>query len=202
MVLPFLQYLLLSLLLAYLLMPIQNRLGKRINPNLAAGSIVFVAMVALIIPLIYVLRTAVIELASLVRAARAGEITLEQPEEQIEEFTGTDINLTNQIQKVFEEVQVGDFLQMVDTLVHLTIGLGLTVFLLYYFLKDGDKFAHWFRHTVPLSGDVLDHIYTESDRLMKAILVGHVLSRWYRGCWRELVCSLLASQMRSCGQLS
>jgi predicted PurR-regulated permease PerM len=174
MVVPFLQYFLLSILLAYIFMPIQHRLEKRSGPKLAAGSIVFVSVVLIIVPLLYVLRTAVLESMNLIAAIRSGEITLAEPEAQIRELTGVDIDLSNQIQSAVEGLQLGNFLTVVDTLVHLLIGLGLTVFLLYYFLKDGDKFMRWLRSTVPLPGDVLDRIFVRGDQIMKAVLVGHI----------------------------
>jgi len=174
MVLPFFQYFLLSLLLAYLLMPVQNRLEERINPNLAAGSIVVVVMTVIIIPLALVLRTAVIESTTLVERIRDGQITLEEPEARIREFTGVDVDLSARIRTAVEGAQVGDFLSLVDTLLHMVLGLGLTVFLLYYFLKDGHRFTQWFDETTPLPDDVLERIYEESDRIMKAVLLGHI----------------------------
>lgn len=174
MVIPFLQYFLLSVLLAYVFMPIQHRLEKRSGSKIAAASIVLVSVILIIVPLLYILRTAVMESMNLIRAIRSGEITLEEPEERIQEFTGLDIDLSNQIQSAVEGLQLGSFVSVVDTLIHLLIGLGLTVFLLYYFLKDGDKFIGWLRSTIPLPGDVLDRIFERGDQIMKAVLVGHI----------------------------
>jgi|AntDeeMetagen134_2_1112570.scaffolds.fasta_scaffold00942_7 predicted PurR-regulated permease PerM len=175
MVLPFLQYILLSILLAYVFMPVQERLETRISPALAATTIVFVTVLVVIIPLVYLLRSAIIELTDLIQGIQAGEITLEQPEQRIQDVTGRDIDLTTQIQTIGEEAQAGDLVSFVDILGGLAVGLGLTVFLLYYFLKDGNKFAGWVHRIAPLPDDVLDRIYAEADQLMKAVLVGHVL---------------------------
>lgn len=174
MILPFFQYFLLTLLLAYLLMPVQNRLEKRVGPKVAAGSIVFVATIMIVLPLVYVVRLAVIESVTLLEDIRAGEITLEQVEIQIAERLGIEVDLFSRIQTVSEEVAVEDVVGVVDTLAHLLIGIGLTVFLLYYFLKDGEKFMGWLRETVPVSDDIQDHIYQESDQIMKAVLLGHI----------------------------
>lgn len=174
MVVPFLQYFLLSLLLAYVFMPVQNRLEERTGPAIAAGSIVLVTVALIILPLVYILRRAVSESMTLISAIRSGELTLEKPEEQLQEFTGVSIDLTNQIQRAVEGLQIGNFLTVVDTLIHLLIGFGLTVFLLYYFLKDGEQFTKWFRSTVPLPTDVLDRIFDKGDQIMKAVLMGHI----------------------------
>jgi len=175
MVIPFLQYFLLSVLLAYIFMPIQNRVEKRTGPTIAAGSIVFIAVIVIIIPLVYILRRAVLESMNLIRAVREGEITLREPEERLLELTGLDIDLSNQIQSAVEGLQLGSFVSVVDTVVNLLIGFGLAVFLLYYFLKDGNKFMGWLRSTVPLPGDVLDRLFERGDQIMKAVLAGHIL---------------------------
>lgn len=174
MVIPFLQYVLLTLLLAYLLMPVQRRLERRISPKIAAGVIVFVTTALIIIPLVVIVRLAVLESITLIESVRAGEITLEGPEQQIAELIGVDVDLSARIQSALAGVQAGDVLQLVDTVIHLLLGLSLTVFLLYYFLKDGKQFTQWFRATVPLPDRVLAHLMAESDRIMKAVLLGHI----------------------------
>lgn len=175
MVIPFLQYFLLSVLLAYILTPIQKRLENRLSPTVAAASIVFVALAVIIVPLVFVFRTAVLESVALIDAVQSGEVTLEAPEQQIEELTGVEVNLTSQIQSALEGVNAGNIVGVADTLFHLSIGVGLTVFLLYYFLKDGDKFADWLRNTVPLPAEIIDQISDKGDQIMKAVLVGHIL---------------------------
>lgn len=174
MVIPFLQYVLLSLLLAYLLMPVQNRLESRVSPTIAAGTIVLMTTALIIVPLVVIFRLAVIEFVDLVESIRAGDITLEGPERQIAELTGFEVDLSSRIQSVLAEIQAGDVLSLVDTLMHLLLGVGLMVFLLYYFLKDGAEFKQWFRATMPLPEHVLDHLIAESDRIMKAVLLGHI----------------------------
>lgn len=174
MVIPFLQYVLLTLLLAYLLMPVQRRLERRTSPKIAAGAIVFVTTALIIVPLVVIVRLAVLESITLIESVRAGEITLEGPEQQIAELMGVDVDLSARIQSVLAGVQAGDVLQLVDTVMHLLLGLSLTVFLLYYFLKDGEQFTQWFRATVPLPDRVLSHLMAESDRIMKAVLLGHI----------------------------
>ena len=47
--------------------------------------------------------------------------------------------------------------------------------LLYYFLKDGDRFVRWLRRTTPLPDRVQDELYGEIDAITGAVLVGHVL---------------------------
>lgn len=175
MVVPFIQYFLLALLLAYIFMPVQNRLEERFSPKLAAGLIVLAATVVVVVPLVFIVQLAVREAVSLVESIRDGEITLDELETRIENVGGVEVDLMEQLQTAAEEVEVDALVGFVDTVTHVLIGLGLTIFLLYYFLKDGDKFRAWLQSTVPLTDDVQTRIYEKSDQIMKAVLVGHIL---------------------------
>lgn len=175
MVLPFLQYFLLALLLAYLLWPIQQRLEERVSPRIAAGMTVLLATLTVVLPLVYLVQVAAREAVGLIDAIQEGEITLEQVERQIEEATGQDIDLVDELQDAVADVGVEGAVTLVDTAFHVMIGILLTVFLLYYFLKDGDKFMAWLAETVPVEEHVHDRMVEEFDQIMKAVLIGHVL---------------------------
>jgi predicted PurR-regulated permease PerM len=49
------------------------------------------------------------------------------------------------------------------------------MFLLYYFLKDADKFDRWLRKTVPLPDHIYDELRRELDDVMWAVLASHVI---------------------------
>jgi Predicted permease len=49
------------------------------------------------------------------------------------------------------------------------------MFLLYYFLKDADRFNRWLRATVPVRDNVYDQLRAEFDDVVWAVLVSHVL---------------------------
>ena len=174
MVLPFLQYFLFTLLLVYLLLPIQRRLEERFSSAIAAGAIVATVTIIILVPLVYISWRAVQEATTLVDRVRSGNLTLEEPERRIEDATGLEMDLNQQLQNAVGEVAIWDVTSLVDTLVHALLGLGLTLFLLYYFLKDRKKFIGWLYQTVPLSDNVQDRLYTEIDGMMKALFIGHV----------------------------
>ena len=181
MVLPFLQFFLLAVLLAYLLMPVQNRLENRVSPRIATSVIVLGATVVVVIPLVLATYLVSREATELVEAVQEGDVTFERVENQVEEFTGQDVDLMGQLQSAAQGVEVGSLLGLVDTAATILIGIGLMVFLLYYFLKDGDDFLEWLHQTVPLSDDVQCRIYDRSDSIMKAVLVGHIFVALIQG---------------------
>jgi predicted PurR-regulated permease PerM len=180
-VLPFLDFFLLTVVLAYLLLPIQKRLEKRVSPAVAAASIVALASVTIVLPLVYVVRRTASDAVALVSGVRDGEITFAGVESTIRETTGVEIDLSDILQRALSNVDFDNLLNVFGAVTHLLIGLGLTLFLLYYFLRDRDSFLRWLRRQTPLSDDVQDDLFKELDHIMKAVLVGHVFVAFVQG---------------------
>ncbi|MFD1585590.1 AI-2E family transporter [Halorientalis brevis] len=174
---PFLQFFLLAVLLAYLLEPAQRRLTPRIGARVAASLLVLVATLALLIPLVVVGQVVVSEGLSLVRQVRQGDITLAQAEQVIYGVTGLRVDIAGTLQSALSDggtQAFGSLLGAFGAVTHLFVGLGLTVFLLYYFLKDGTAFMAWLRRTLPLPDHVQNELYAALDDIMWAVLAGHV----------------------------
>jgi len=176
-VLPYLQFFLLAVLLAYFLEPIQDRLAPRIGPGIAAGLLVLGTTVVLLVPLVLVGRVVVAEGLGLVRQVRRGEVTLTQLEREVRAYTGVEVDLGGMLRSSVRDggtEAFGGLLGAFGVVTHLLLGLGVTVFLLYYFLKDGTAFMHWLRGTLPLADHVQNELYAEFDSIMWAVLAGHV----------------------------
>lgn len=180
-VLPFLEYFLLAVLLAYVLAPLQKRLEEHTGPRVAAATLVLGAAVSLVIPLVIIVRTTVAEAVSLVRSVQEGEITFGLLETEIEAYTGTQVDLAGILQEALTGVQIDSVVGVFGAVTHVLIGVGLTLFLLYYFLKDADRFVSWFRQTMPLDNEIVDDLLTALDDIMSAVLMGHVLIAVFQG---------------------
>lgn len=180
-VLPFLQYFLLAVLLTYLLIPIQERLESYIGQKAAAASIVAAASVAVVLPLIYIVRVTTREAVALITAIREGDITLDPIEARLFELTGERVDIASVLQSAVQDLQFDSLLGVFGAITHLLIGVGLTLFLLYYFLKDRTAFEQWLRDTAPLSNRVQSRLYSEIDRILQAVLIGHVLIAFVQG---------------------
>lgn len=180
-VLPFLQYFLLAILLAYLLMPVQCRLETKMRPGFAAAAVVGGSTVAVVIPVLLIVREATLEALSLLRAIRRGEVDLAGVEGDIAEVTGLEVDIVDVLQSAVADVQIDSLVSAFGAITHSLIGFGLTLFLLYYFLKDRRRLLHWFYATVPLSEDVQERLVAEFDNIMGAVLVGHVFVALLQG---------------------
>ena len=172
-VLPFLEFFLLALLLAYLLMPVQKHLESWIRPKFAAAVIVAASTVVVILPLLYVATRTASEATELITAIREGDITFAAMERNIAGLTGVQIDIASAIQSAISDVQVDNLVSVFGAVTHVLIGVGLTLFLLFYFLKDRASLMQWLRQTVPLPEDVQGRLYEEIDRITEAVLVGH-----------------------------
>ena len=176
-VLPFVEFFLLAVLLAYPLRPVQRRFEDRFGPRITAGTLVTATTVAVILPMLWFLRIVVRETTAFIRRIRRGEMTFTTVEAWIRDVTGEDIDLMETAQTVLQETGVGTVdgaLGVFGTLTNLLIGVALTLFLLYYFLKDADQFNRWLRATTPLPAHIYDGLRREFDDVVWAVLASHV----------------------------
>lgn len=177
-VLPFLEFFLLAILLAYPLRPLQVRLEAYVDQRIAAMTLVLGTSMIVLLPALVVLRVVVIEVTSFVEQIRSGAITFTVFEAQIRNATGLEVDIQEQLLLLAQGAEIGTVdgvIGLFGTLTHLLIGVALTLFLLYYFLKDADRFNRWLRTTAPLPSHVFDALRQELDDVVWAVLVSHVL---------------------------
>lgn len=175
---PVIEFFLLAVVLAYPLRPLQKRFEPMFGPRLTAAGLVIGATVVIILPIVWILRIVIREATRLIRRIRNGELTLEEVERWIEEVTGEEIDLMEATQTALQESGIGTVdgaLGILGTVTNLLIGVALTMFLLYYFLKDADRFHIWLRATIPLPEHIQDDLRQEFDDVMWAVLASHVL---------------------------
>jgi len=177
-VLPFAQYILAAVLIGFVLFPLQRRLEAYVPPMIAAFSLLILAIVGFIVPFVIVAAAVAEDVATLVQQVDAQQLEVATIESRIEEETGFEVDLTEQLAASAE--QIGSIVLEQTTawfgaITHALIGLGLMVFILYYLLKDGDALLAWLRDVTPLPDDVQDEFYGELNEVMWAVLAGHVL---------------------------
>ncbi|WP_255192497.1 AI-2E family transporter [Natronobeatus ordinarius] len=176
--LPFLQYVLAAILIAYVLHPLQKRLAPRTSPTISAFALVALAVVGFLIPFVVVTGMIADDAVRIAQAIDDGAFELAQLEETIEETTGIEVDLLSELLSAGQElgtIALERTTAWVGVATHALIGIGLALFLLYYLLKDGRAFVDWLRETTPLPADVQDDLYGELDDVMGAVLAGHVL---------------------------
>jgi predicted PurR-regulated permease PerM len=176
---PFLQFFLLAVLLAYPLQPVQRRLASLTTPVFSAITLVITTTLVIVLPSFLILQRIVVEASGVIERAREGDVpaAFDLVERRIERVIERDIDLAEILQNAVQEANVSavdSALSLFGTVSHLLVGLGLTVFLLYYFIKDGERFNRWLHATVPLPEHVQRELHAAFDDVMWAVLVSHV----------------------------
>lgn len=176
-VLPFLEFFLLAVLLAYPLRPLQTRFERRVGAHLTAGALVLGVIVAIVLPTLWLLRVVYREMTRFVDRVRSGELRLGETEAWILDVTGVEVDLLETAQGGLEETGLGTVdgaISIAGTATSLLLGVLVTMFLLYYFLKDGDRFNRWLRATIPLPTRIQNSLQQEFNEVMWAVLASHV----------------------------
>ena len=175
-VLPYLQFLLAAVVIAFVLRPIQRRLEPRLGRSVSAGLLLVLSVVAVILPFLLVALFVASDVRSFVSDLEGRDLDFGVVEEPIAEYTGVEVDLAGAVQSSLSEV--GSFesaLSVFGTLTHMLIGLGLLLFLLFFFVRDADRFVGWLRAMSPLPATVTDDLIGEIGAITYAVLAGHVL---------------------------
>ncbi len=192
-VLPLLQYVAAAALLAFVLVPLHDRLtGARVDvglfdftvgPRVSAALLTGFALVAAILPLLFftlvVFRT-VVNLADAVRETEVlptvREIAYrfgieEELVEVIEAHVLEEIDATLEaiVQRLIQEV-----IGLLDLSIRVGIGVLVFVFLLYYFLADGRRLVAWAGAVAPLDDEVQERLLDEVNVVTWAVMKSHV----------------------------
>ncbi|MFC7215367.1 AI-2E family transporter [Saliphagus sp. GCM10025334] len=200
MVLPLFPYVMAACLLAFVLYPLQRRLEARFEPTwlgnrygtkLVALALTVVAVVTAVVPLVIfsvILFQTVFSFLrdldgrNLLEGVRttAEDLGLDpQTVAALEEqaLTGVETDVLTRVINLLLDESV----RLLNSGMEMSIGLIVLVFLLYYFLVDGDRFVHWVGAIAPLDPVVQDELFEEIRVVTWAVIRSHVLVALVQG---------------------
>lgn len=174
-VLPFLQFVLGSILVAYVLYPINQRLEPYLGRRLAPLVVMVGALAVVFAPVAYI----TVVLFRDLRALSNGESGLEtaEIEETIAEQTGEEVDLTASVSTFGDElidILFGDVAALVSFGLFLSIGFALMVFLVYYLVRDGDRLVTWVIGVAPMAENVCSRLFRRIDDTTWGVVAGHL----------------------------
>jgi predicted PurR-regulated permease PerM len=186
-VLPYLQYVLLAILLGYLLYPLQKRLAPLLGARPAAGVLIVASTLVVLLPLGALLAVAARQAIDVLAGLADGGLGLDTIETALRERIGIDVDLGRTIastgidsEELLGVLEQGSGTALLDALLGFlgglsTVLIGFTVllFLLYYFLVKGASLLRWARRAAPLSEATWSALVDQVDRLVWAVLVGN-----------------------------
>jgi predicted PurR-regulated permease PerM len=176
MVLPYVQFVLGAIILAFVLQPLQERLAPRVGPSRSAGGLVVVSVVALVLPFLLATAFVASDVRRFVEGLEERNLDFSTVEEPLARHTGLEVDIGEAVRSSLSEVGSFDsVLSVFGTLTHLLVGLGLLLFLLFFFVRDGHRFVAWIRRMSPLPATATDDLISRIGSTTNAVLAGHVL---------------------------
>lgn len=178
--LPYLQFVLLGVVLAYIMFPLQQQAERYARPTVAAFAVVVATLLVILIPLIYLLTVAVQQSISVVSAIRSGQLDVASIEELLE-GSRYSLNLVGAYESNQERIAAGiqeitsEAIGFVGGVPGLLIGLSITLFVLFALLRDGEDLIEWVQWVIPINEEILQELREGLDDLMWASVVGNVV---------------------------
>ena len=185
---PFLQYLVFALLLTYMLHPLKNWLQVRIRIRSAVALLmIFLILVAVILPIVYVTTKLVHEVRSTVSKVSDSpdrQVYLEKVERGIERLTGEPADLHVYRNQLI--VQVRDFLvrgapNLLGSFSELLLGFFIMLFVMFYSLQTGRGSLERVRAVIPLAPNLKDKLIEEIKSVTWAVVYGQVVTALIQG---------------------
>jgi predicted PurR-regulated permease PerM len=177
-VLPFLNWILVAVILAYVLVPVDRRLSRRLNSSLSAGISITIGLFAIVLPVLVVLGVAANQTRRLITGFDPQIVF--RIDDLIADRFGIQVNVTDLQETLSGAITsgargvVGNVFSIVGGLPELFIGITVMFFVVYYLLKDGQQAVVWLRTVLPLAPDVREELFDETNLLLYNSLVGTV----------------------------
>ena len=185
---PFLQYLVFALLLTYMLHPLKNWLQVRLRSRSAVALLmIFLILVAVILPIVYVTTKLVREVRATVSKVSDSpdrQVYLEKVERWIERLTGEPADLHVYRNQLI--AQVRDFLvrgapNLLGSFSELLLGFFIMLFAMFYSLQTGRGSLERVRAVIPLAPNLKDKLIEEIKSVTWAVVYGQVVTALIQG---------------------
>lgn len=176
-ILPVLEWVLISIILAYILFPIHVRLREYVGSMLSALTVIFAAIIAIIVPISYVLWVFAHDLQEF--AAGESSIDIVQIEERVYELTGEEIDLLSLSEDVadsFVDLLFGGVTGIISTAFQFLLGIALVLFLTFYLLREGEAFVAWVEELSPLPIHDTQRLFRKVNQTMWGSVIGHTFA--------------------------
>lgn len=176
-ILPVLEFVLLSIILAYVLFPVHKRLREYVGSFVSAIALIAASIVAIIVPIAYVLWVFSQDLERV--AAGESSIEINQIETRIEELTGIEIELadsTTEIAEASVDILFGGVAGIITTAFQFVLGIALVLFLVFYLLREGEDFVAWVEALTPLPPEDTDRLFEKVNKTMWGSVIGHTFA--------------------------
>ncbi|MFP4401621.1 MAG: AI-2E family transporter [Candidatus Nanoarchaeia archaeon] len=177
----FITPILLAIISAYVLYPLFSKLCEKTKKKQLSALIITILMfVIFLVPVVFMGGS----IYSQVQSFDFNLSAVSQIEQTIEDITGVEFSITQSINSVKENIleNLRSYSQnLISYTTSFLIGLFLYAFLLYYLFIEKDTILTFIYEILPFSHSNTEHIMTQSGFIVKALLIGQVLTAIIQG---------------------
>lgn len=179
MVEPFLGYVLAAILLGFTLYPLHRKTRSYLGDGISSMFVLTLGLTLAVIPFLLASAAAISDAASLAEDINNNQVVnTTLIEQQLYDYTGRTVDielLIDQTVDRFVSLVFGNISRIINLVGNMFIGFSLMGFLMYYILKDGERFVRWLKDTTPVAEEIQHDLYSQIHRSTWAVLKGHVL---------------------------
>lgn len=182
-ILSYLTAILAAAIIVYVFYPEFKRLNKHIKSrSICALIMLAVILLIIVIPLFFVINALAVEAVGFYQNVKVLDLT--PVSESITKFLGENIDINSYVKSLGESLVsfiarlVSDFF---ISLPQKILILFVTVFVMYYFFKDGDKIIAFLEKVLPMYKDHKTELLAEFNRVIHATIYGVLVSAVIQG---------------------
>lgn len=182
-ILPFLTAMVAAAIIVYVFYPEFKKLNKRIkNRSLCSLIMVIIILLIIIIPLFFIINALFIEAANFYQSVKIVDLT--PLSEVVSRFTGEDVDVNLYVKDAVGAVvsfivrSASDFFFSLPQKVLIVF---ITIFIMYYFFKDGDKLVDLIGRLFPVHSDHKNELLSEFNKVVYATIYGVLVSAVVQG---------------------
>ena len=180
--LPLLEFVLLAVIAAYVLYPVNRRLEPHVGRRIAPLLVITGAVLVVVLPILYIIFVLYRDLQRL--AEEPPELELSHLQTQLEARLGEDVDPEAALQEAgiqLLELLFGDIPDLFFTVLFVGFGITVVFFVVYYLLRDGVRFVEWLVEIAPMNERVGDRLVHQIDRTTHGVIVGHLFVALLQG---------------------
>ena len=180
--LPLLEFVLLAVIAAYVLYPINRWLEPHLGRRVAPLVVITAAVLVVVLPILYIILVLYRDLQRLAEAPP--DLELSQLQRELEARFGEEFDPEAALQEVgiqLLEILFGDISDLFFTLIFVGFGLTVVFFVVYFLLRDGAAFVGWLVKIAPMNHRVGDRLVHQIDRTTHGVIVGHLFVALLQG---------------------
>lgn len=175
-------YIVLAGILTYTLFPIYQFLNQRTRTaGFAAGFVIVLALVVMILPTVYLLS----ELVDQVQGTTLNAPSLTgQLGDYLNSLTNLDVDFQEILRSMLDQARqsiVGLAPNILESISELLLGLFIMFFVMFYGFREGQGFITYLKELLPLEVGLKDSLFHELRTVTQAVLYGQVLTAVIQG---------------------